>query len=112
KLNFKSLPTDYLFKYSFEIYLIHHRVFILIIPLIGKYLTTTAGEILFFIILMWVTCKLSELLQKLVNLVIKGIDKIHLPTKKMKLDNNKSLEEISVQPNKDMDKTSDTKISE
>ena len=112
KLNFKSRPTDYLCKYSFEIYLIHHRVFILIIPLIGKYLTTTAGEILFFIILMWVTCKLSELLQKLVNLVIKGIDKIHLPTKKMEIDNNKSLEETSVQSNKDMDKTSDTKISE
>ena len=84
KLNFKTKATDYICKYSFEIYLIHHRVFILILPyIITKVAANTISEILFFAILLWLTCKLSEYLQKLVNLVIKGIDKIKLPTKKI-----------------------------
>ncbi len=65
--------VDYTCKYNFEIYLVHHRIFILALPVLLVYITNPISQIVTFLMLTVIICKLAELLQ----LTTKSISKIN-----------------------------------
>jgi len=83
RCNFKTKFTSYVCKYNFEIYLVHHRVLLLLLPLILPKVTNIYNQILFMIILFWLMCKLSEYLQILTNKVIDRINNVSFPKLKL-----------------------------
>jgi len=78
-----SKPLQWIGRHSFEIYLVHHRVLLLLLPLILPKVTNIYNQILFMIILFWLMCKLSEYLQILTNKVIDRINNVSFPKLKL-----------------------------
>lgn len=70
-INYSCKTINYLSKYNFEIYLIHHRVFILLLPLFWKITTNNAQKCIVFIGLLTLVFLMAEKIQllsgKLIN---------------------------------------------
>ncbi len=66
-INYSNKLTNFLSKYNFEIYLVHHRILIWIIPLMQYSFSSTLKELLLFVIIFWFICCCSKLLNVLVS---------------------------------------------
>lgn len=69
-VNYSCNMIEYLCKYNFEIYLVHHRIFIYLIPLFLKIATANAQICLVFIGLIILTFMIAEKIQLISNKII------------------------------------------
>ena len=69
-VNYSCEVIEYLCKYNFEIYLVHHRIFIFLIPLFLKIATTNVQICLVFIGLIILTFMIAEKIQLISNKII------------------------------------------
>lgn len=70
-INYSNKLTDFISKYNFEIYLLHHRILIWLLPLLAASFTSTIKELFIFVVLFWFICGCSKLL----NITVLQINK-------------------------------------
>ena len=73
--DFSSKTISYLGKYNFEAYLVHHRYYILLLPLILSANSSTMQYLLTIVFFLFTTYKIAEILQKLVNKIYSLFEK-------------------------------------
>ena len=85
QVKFSNKFTQYLCKYCYEIYLTHHRIYIILIPALLKANHVNDFQILLaFVFLTGIVFLLSEQLQKLSNFIIKKIQNVLQDQKRKK----------------------------
>jgi len=76
--------SEYVCKYNFELYLVHHRVFYIFIPIFLPYMVNIPQIIFFAIIMILITCVCSHIVKYLTNKTLGFSDKIYIKLKERK----------------------------
>lgn len=73
KIKISNVFTKYICKYNYEIYLVHHRIYILFAPALLSLSSSNVQSIIAFIVLTGIVFLVSEFLQKVSNKVLEKI---------------------------------------
>ncbi|MCM1324608.1 MAG: acyltransferase family protein [Acetobacter sp.] len=73
QIRFSTRFTQYICKYNYELYLIHHRIYIILIPALLKAKSNDLQIILAFVFLTLIVFYFSELLAKATGLILQNV---------------------------------------
>lgn len=73
QINYKNSFTNYICKYNYEIYLVHHRIYILFLPALLNKNSSGMQIVIASVIVILITFLLSEKLQQLSEFLIKKL---------------------------------------
>lgn len=75
-INISFKFCDFVCKYNFDIYLVHHRVYILLIPILLPYMTNNLQIVFYSLLMIWLIFGISKISHFITDLVLKLCTKL------------------------------------